>query len=185
MNARALAIGWMLTAALLLGAAALDRSASGERAGAELAWSEVAWPFLTDAWPAGRAFSCAPPACAEKVDLYLRLKLGFCNCYSGVADDDEIDRVGDLALLGGEYRAEAVGRPLELGGLSGRVRRFSVAQFNQPRRHAIGIALANRCDALVAMVVSERELSPSSEEAAFAFIDGGRVMDWVRRFSGS
>ncbi len=31
--------------------------------------------------------------------LYVRPKIGFCNCDSGVADDDEVDRVADLDLM--------------------------------------------------------------------------------------
>jgi hypothetical protein len=34
------------------------------------------------------------------VNIYLRAKLGFCNCTTGVADDDDLDRMGDLYLIG-------------------------------------------------------------------------------------
>jgi len=33
------------------------------------------------------------------IEVYLRPKIGFCNCDSGVADDDEVDRVADLDLI--------------------------------------------------------------------------------------
>src|SRR5271170_2723212 len=58
-------------------------------------WREIAWPFPRDGWPAGRAFHCDTASCGAEVELYVRPKIGFCNCNSGVADDDEVDRVAD------------------------------------------------------------------------------------------
>ena len=60
-------------------------------------WQEIAWPFPRDGWPAGRAFRC--DSCGG-VEIDVRPKIGFCNCDKGVADDDEVDRVTDLVLLG-------------------------------------------------------------------------------------
>src|SRR6267154_446931 len=48
-------------------------------------WREIAWPFPRDGWPAGRAFRCATELCGDNVELYVRPKIGFCNCDSGVA----------------------------------------------------------------------------------------------------
>src|ERR1700710_309898 len=62
-------------------------------------WREIAWPFPRDGWPAGRAFHCDAALCGEATELYVRPKIGFCNCDSGVADDDEVDRVADLDLI--------------------------------------------------------------------------------------
>ena len=39
------------------------------------------------------------------VELYVRPKIGFCNCDRGVADDDEVDRVADLDLISAALRA--------------------------------------------------------------------------------
>src|ERR1700691_3138816 len=62
-------------------------------------WREIAWPFPRDGWPAGRAFRCDTASCGEEVELYVRPKIGFCNCDSGVADDDEVGRVAELDLV--------------------------------------------------------------------------------------
>src|SRR6266705_2510990 len=64
------------------------------------AWNEVEWPFLMDQWGKGKAFQCKVADCGVEVNLYLRAKIGFCNCTTGVADDEELDRVGDVGLLG-------------------------------------------------------------------------------------
>src|SRR5499433_4276908 len=62
------------------------------------AWSEVKWPFALDQWGTGRAFRCRAADCGADIELYLRAKLGFCNCSTGVSDDAELDRVGDLEM---------------------------------------------------------------------------------------
>src|SRR5262245_19063008 len=62
-------------------------------------WTEVKWPFPIDQWGTGRAFQCSGENCGTEIKLYLRPKLGFCNCTTGVADDAELDRVGDLELF--------------------------------------------------------------------------------------
>jgi hypothetical protein len=41
--------------------------------------------------------------------LYLQAKIGFCRCATGVSDDDEIDRVGDVELIGPDYKPLAPG----------------------------------------------------------------------------
>src|SRR3954452_11154647 len=66
-------------------------------------WREVTWPFPLDPWEPGRAFRCAVEACGVGTLVTIRAKIGFCNCTTGVADDDEIDRVGDLAAISETY----------------------------------------------------------------------------------
>ena len=57
-------------------------------------WTEVVWPFPIDEWGGGWAFQCKAADCGIDIKLYLRPKIGFCNCQTGVADDEELDRVG-------------------------------------------------------------------------------------------
>src|SRR5499427_9086919 len=64
------------------------------------AWTEFKWPFPIDQWGIGRAFVCKPAECGVEVNVYLRPKIGFCKCATGVDDDDELERVGDNALIG-------------------------------------------------------------------------------------
>src|SRR5438128_1742950 len=58
-------------------------------------WTEVQWPFLIDQWGKGKAFRCGAEDCGTEVNLYLRAKIGFCNCTTGVADDEELERLSD------------------------------------------------------------------------------------------
>jgi hypothetical protein len=82
-----------------------------ERSAAEPAvrpvWTEIKWPFPLDEWGIGKAFGCRALDCGSDVELYLRAKIGFCNCTTGVADDKELERVADLDLLVGALRERA------------------------------------------------------------------------------
>jgi hypothetical protein len=46
-------------------------------------WAEVKWPFPIDQWGTGRAFACRAADCGAEAELYLRAKLGSCNCTTG------------------------------------------------------------------------------------------------------
>ena len=49
-------------------------------------WTEADWPFAVDEWGKGKAFRCAATQCGEEVNLYIRAKIGFCNCSTGVSE---------------------------------------------------------------------------------------------------
>src|SRR5215469_1204083 len=85
-------------------------------------WSDEKWPFPIDQWGTGLAFRCGAETCRSEMHLYLRAKVGFCRCAIGVSDDDEIDRVGDLELIGTDYRPLAPGHATTAGAMSGRAR---------------------------------------------------------------
>ena len=89
----------LLLSAFAVAICTLSGSAAFQPAQPVEHWHEIAWPFPRDGWPAGRAFHCAGEPCGGDVELYVRPKAGFCNCDSGVADDDEVDRVTDLDLI--------------------------------------------------------------------------------------
>ena len=75
---------------------------TGDSSAARAVWTEVKWPFPIDQWGTGRAFACKAADCGAELKLYLRAKLGACNCTTGVADDDDLDRMSDFNLVGGE-----------------------------------------------------------------------------------
>ena len=117
-------------AALLVGDAAtvgVAPRASDTAKPASAAWSEVKWPFPLDQWGVGRAFHCRAADCGSDIDLYLRAKLGFCNCTTGVSDDTELDRVGDLELLSDKFNGLRDGQPISVGWMNGRSRPYRVA----------------------------------------------------------
>ena len=52
----------------------------------------------------------------------MRPKIGFCNCDSGVADDDEVDRVADLDLMSQRFVPLAPGKVIRIADMTGRSR---------------------------------------------------------------
>ncbi len=141
-------------------------------------WHEIAWPFPRDGWPAGRAFRCDVVSCGDEVELYVRPKIGFCNCDSGVADDDEVDRVADLDLISERFVALEPGRAVQVADMSGRIRNYRLQMQDGSRHTAVGIALSRRCDLLV---VAAQGKAPGSglQHVALDFLAKENVARWM------
>src|ERR1700726_784534 len=142
------------------------------------AWREIAWPFPRDGWPAGRAFRCAAAACGNEVELYVRPKIGFCNCDSGVADDDEVDRVADLDLMSERFVPLAPGRVTEIDGMKGRSRPYDLRMSDGSRHTAIGIAVSRHCNLLVAVAHGKGSASGVQREAV-EFLGSSDMAHWM------
>ena len=99
--------------------------------GREPVWTEAAWPFPIDQWGQGWAYQCKAADCGVEVTLYLRPKIGFCNCQTGVADDEELDRVSDIDLVGDEKSALAPGQPITVHWMKGRSRSYKVGSVRE------------------------------------------------------
>src|SRR3954451_18143070 len=89
-------------------------------------WTEAKWPFPTDPWGKGKAFRCKAADCGSEVQLYVRAKLGFCNCVTGIADDTDLEQMGDLAMIGGQAKPLGAGSPITVGTMRGRTRAYAV-----------------------------------------------------------
>jgi hypothetical protein len=150
----------------------------------EANWAEVKWPFPIDQWGVGRAFRCGARDCGTDVELYLRPKLGFCNCATGVSDDAELDRVGDLELLSSTFKGLNDGRPIDVGWMKGRSRPYQVTMRYAAPRTALAIAFNDKCDVVVATVVAETSRIPAAETAALAFLNRDLVLRWVEKELG-
>ncbi len=146
-------------------------------------WQEVPWPFPVDAWSAGRAYRCDPSKCESEINIFIRPKIGFCSCDRGVSDDDEIDRVGDLVLIDENYTPATRGISVTFNGMTGRARRFKAT--SRPLIEIVGIALARKCDSIIATVVSDRKISESGEEAIIELLNSKQIKRWLDRFPQS
>jgi hypothetical protein len=141
-------------------------------------WQEIAWPYPRDAWPAGRAFRCASGGCGGEVEVYLRPKIGFCNCDTGVADDDEVDRVADLDLISEQFVPLQAGHVIGIAGMPGRSRSYQLRMADGSRPTAIGMAVSHRCDVLVA-VAQGKGTAQDVERAALAFLGTPAMTQWM------
>jgi hypothetical protein len=142
-------------------------------------WTEVQWPFPLDQFGRGKAFRCSKAECGTVLTLYVRAKIGFCNCKTGVADDAELERIGDLELLGGKFAALGDGRPIVVAWMKGRSRAYTFAGSSQTGKSALSIGYNDRCDAIVATVVLPHDRPNDVEPAAIRFLNGPTVMRWA------
>jgi hypothetical protein len=141
-------------------------------------WQEIAWPFPRDGWPAGRAYHCNAASCGDAVDLYVRPKIGFCNCDSGVADDDEVDRVADLDMVSDRFVPLAAGKVVHVADMAGRTRDYDLRMPDGSRRTAIGIAASRRCDLMVAVALGKAK-SSMLQPQALAFLASDAMVSWM------
>jgi hypothetical protein len=167
---------------LALGLATVSPSAAPAPSAPERAapvWAEVSWPFLMDQWGRGRAFRCPAGNCGVEVSVYVRPKVGFCDCGRGVYDDAELDRVADMDLFSSKWAPSEAGRPVEVGWMKGRARSYYVdAAVAQP--HVLAIGLNSECDAFVATVASSATLHPAMQRAALDFLNRDIVLHWAK-----
>lgn len=143
-------------------------------------WTETDWPFGTDPWGKGKAFRCKAEDCGSEVQLYVRTKLGFCNCTNGVADDGDLEQMGDLALIG-KATPVGAGREIVIGPMRGRSRAYRV---EGNRSTALSLAFNQRCDMVAATALvgpgAPASLEPAVlEPAVLAFLNGDRMLKWA------
>ena len=170
------------TALLCAAAAAVWIARSGEPARATAAsgqvrpvWTETDWPFGADPWGKGKAFHCRSDDCGGEVQLYVRAKLGFCNCATGVADDGDLEQMGDLALIG-KATPIGAGKEIIVGPMRGRSRAYRV---EGNRNAALSLAFNQRCDMVSATALVGPGAPASLEPAVIAFLNSDRMLKWA------
>ena len=148
---------------------------TGDTSGIHPLWAEVTWPFPMDQWGTGRAFA----DCGSEVKLYLRAKLGSCNCATGVADDADLDRMSDFDLVGGEVSPLGAGRPITVAWMKGLSRAYALATRNRPGRSAISVVFNDRCDMIVATVVLPHDRPATIEPGVMEFLNSRPLVHWA------
>ncbi|MFB6451985.1 hypothetical protein [Bradyrhizobium tunisiense] len=168
--------------ALLCAAAAVWILRSGEPARATAAygevrpvWTETDWPFGADPWGRGKAFRCKAADCGTEVQLYVRAKLGFCNCATGVADDSDLDQMGDLALVG-KATPTGAGREIIVGPMRGRSRTYRIEGISKA---ALSLAFNQRCDMVAAVALVGSDAPAFAEPTVLAFLNSDRMLQWA------
>jgi hypothetical protein len=149
----------------------------------EPAWTEVKWPFLLDQWGIGKAFVCMPADCGSKVDVYVRPKIGFCNCSTGVSDDAELERIGDTDLLSPEIRPLGPGRPVKVGWMEGLIRAYRMSGGTADQR-LLSVAFNDECDVVVALAALGNGDPAVAGPAVMAFLNSKPMVLWAKKELG-
>jgi hypothetical protein len=163
----------------LVAAFALRADRPIERGAVKPVWGEVAWPFPMDQWGKGKAFRCKASHCGTEVTVYLRAKIGFCNCTTGVSDDEELARISDFDLLGNTLSPLAAGREISVAWMKGRSRPFAIGGAQQTGRSALSVGFNDRCDAIIATAVLDDDKPAAIEPAVLEFLNSRTVIRWA------
>ncbi len=142
-------------------------------------WTEVQWPFASDEWGKGKAFRCGAADCGAEVNLYIRAKIGFCNCTTGVSDDEELARLSDFRLMGDRPSVLGPGQAINVRWMKGRSRAYIISGPYRAPASALAVAFNDRCDAVVATVVIAHDRPAVIEPSVIAFLNGKTIIDWV------
>jgi hypothetical protein len=110
--------------------------------------------------------------------VYVRPKIGFCNCERGVADDDEVDRVADLDLISERFVPIAQGKVIRVAEMPGRIRAYDLRISDGSRHAAVGIAVSRRCDLLVAAAKGTGDAS-GVQRVALDFLGSKDMAQWM------
>ena len=142
-------------------------------------WAEAQWPFAMDEWGKGKAFRCQAADCGAEVNLYIRAKIGFCNCTTGVSDDDELNRLSDFNLMGDKLSVLGPGHPIAVAWMKGRSRSYTVAGPLRAGQSALAVAFNDHCDAIVATVVVAHDRPAIIEPSVIEFLNSKTILRWA------
>jgi hypothetical protein len=145
----------------------------------EPAWSEVAWPFPMDQWGKGKAFVCKATDCGVELTVYIRAKIGFCNCTTGVADDEELDRISDFDLFENKLTALGAGKPIAVAWMKGRSRAFAVGGRIPNGWSALSVGFNDHCDAIIATALVGGDQPQAAEQTVLDFLNSRTVLRWA------
>ena len=147
-------------------------------------WTEIKWGFPVDQWGGGKAFHCDAVACGTEVDVFVRPKIGFCKCTSGVDDDAELERVADFDLFGDQHSALSPGHPISVRWMTGRSRAYSFPRSFGQRKLILTIAFNDRCDAIVATAIASHNSLEEIETVVLGLLSGDQVIRWIEQTLG-
>src|SRR5207248_8103485 len=85
----------------------------------------------------------------------------------GVSDDAELERVGDVELLGDKFSAPGDGHPIAVAWMKGRSRAYDVP--GRTPASTLAIAFNDRCDVIVATAVVPDGPAARVEPAVLGF----------------
>jgi hypothetical protein len=142
-------------------------------------FAEVQWPYPTDEWGKGKAFRCDAADCGVEVNLFVRAKIGFCNCKTGVSDDTELDRLSDFRLMGDKLSGLGPGRQINVAWMKGRSRAFAIADPYRAGNSALAVAFNDRCDAIVATTLVAHDNPQAIEPSVIEFLNSEVIVHWA------
>ena len=174
----AFGLGGVVSALAVFGLPLLNRSGAVATPSHPV-WTEVQWPFSMDEWGKGKAFQCKAADCGAEINLYIRAKIGFCNCTTGVSDDDELNRLSDFNLIGDKLSVMGPGHPIAVAWMKGRSRSYTVVRPFSGGQSALTVAFNDHCDAIVATVVVAHDRPAIIEPSVLELLNSKTILGWA------
>ncbi len=147
------------------------------------AWTETRWPFLLDQWGIGKAYVCQPADCGARIEVFIRPKIGFCNCATGVSDDTELERVADTDLVSPAVQPLGAGRPVKVGWMYGLSRTYQVSA-EKPGERLLSVAFNDACDVVVGLALLGKADPAAAAPAVIAFLNSTPMVLWAKKELG-
>ncbi|HET7383391.1 MAG TPA: hypothetical protein VFJ59_12515 [Pseudolabrys sp.] len=116
--------------------------------------------------------------------MYIRAKIGFCSSTTGVADDNELERLSDFDFMSGHATALGNGHKIDIAGMKGRLRAYAIGGPVLWQTYAFSVAFNNNSDALVATVMLKGGTPAAIEPIIIQFLNGKTIQRWVTRALG-
>ncbi len=110
--------------------------------------------------------------------LYLRAKIGLCNCTTGIADDYDLDRMGDTFLLG-EVSPSGPGHPVSIAWMKGRSRAYKITSRGLSGKTILSVVYNERCDMIAATAVFGHDRPKTIEPSVMDFLSSSTAMRWA------
>jgi hypothetical protein len=156
--------------------------APGHQAAVSPSFGEEKWPFLLDQWGVGRAFLCTPEHCGTKVEVFIRPKIGFCNCATGVADEQELERVADTDLVTADAKPLGAAHPIKVGWMKGMSRQYRAG--GKSGENLISLAFNDECDVVVALAMLGADDPANIEPEVMTFLRSDPIVLWAKKELG-
>ncbi len=141
-------------------------------------WTPIEWPFLNDAFGKGQSFACAREICGAPIRVTFRAKIGFCNCATGVSDDAELERIGDVGMIDVVNAPLGEGAPIAVGNMAGRARPYAAGRREAAQR-LLSLAFNERCDVIVAIAQAPNVAPADIEAQTLRFLNSPYVLRWA------
>ena len=120
-----------------------------------------------------------PPTAASRSSVYIRAKIGFCNCLTGVSDDNELDRLSDFNLMGDKPAVLGPGHEIKIAWMKGRSRAYAVTEPYHAPSSVLAIAFNDRCDAIVATATVAHDGPKAIEPSVIDFLNSEVIVHWA------
>ena len=141
--------------------------------GKDVPWRQIAWPFPRDAWLPGQAGGAA-----RSKSMCDQSSASVAIATPGPSPTTRSTALPTSTCWTNAFAPAKEGLAVRLGALSGRARLYRHTVIGGGTRHAEGIAVSQRCDLVIAVIVGNL-LDERERTAAYRHLESSLVQSWI------